>query len=353
MLPFDLLDYEKPQRLDRVLGVEPKWNAWVEIHNLLSSAESIHDCGPSETLRICRKHGVKLKAAFLDERRHYYTAYLDHCLDKGDLNEGNRQLLAHLARTLFLSSLDLQPVHERAFGRTVSNVLSDDCVTFEERLLLYKLQHTLGLDPQRAEGTYEQMAREKLLSAVARALCDGMLSPEEEGSIRSLQKEFEVVIPGDVGDLLKSAKEAWNVLNGPLPKVDVGVELLPGEIGHFVASGKWKRLNYARLRVLLGSQRARFNMGETERLRIPVKALFGRQKEGQIAVVSKRLLLITRKLDLIAYEIGSLRAVERYVNGLRVGLPDDQSLFVDVGRSNVALHSILDRLISGSGPSNG
>lgn len=348
MLPFDLLEHEEQATVDRALGVEPKWNAWVELHNLIVAAETAHDFGPGDVRRIGREHGVNFYKSFRAEQRNLYSAYLDYCLDNGDLADAERDVLARLAHTLILSSHDLQPVHERAFGRTVSDVLSDDCVTIEERLLLYKLQHTFGLEADLADATYEEMARAKLLKAVAHALCDGMLSPDERKHIEALEAEFGVDIPPSVASLLEQAADAWAILHGSLPRVDVGLRLLPGEVGHFLAPGKWKRLNYARLRVLLGSHRARFNLGDTEGLRIPAKALWGRQREGQIVVVSKRLVLITRRSDLIAYRLSSLRAIERYANGLRVGLPDNHSLFIDAGRANRVLYSILDRLMSGS-----
>ena len=346
MLPFDLLEYDEPERLDRALGVQPKWNAWVELHNLIAAAESIHDYGPADVQRIGRAHGVDLHEAFAPERRGLYATYLDYCLDNGELAKQERGFLAHLADTLHLSTGDLQPVHERAFGRTVSDVLTDDCVTLEERLLLYKLQHTLGLDPDLAEGTYETMAREKLLVAVAHALCDGMLSPDERKEIEALEDEFGMKVPRHVEDLLEQAAQTWAIHTGPLPRVDVWFRLLPGEIGHYQTPGEWQRLNYARLRVLLSAHRAWLIRGETYRLRIPRKALHGKRYEGRIVLTNKRLILAPANREPIAYYLRSLGTVERYINGLRVGLPDGRSLYLNAGRANRAVHSVLYRLLS-------
>ena len=344
MLPFDLLEYDEPERLDRVLGVQPKWNAWVDLHNLIAAAESIHDYSPSDVRRIGRQYGVDLHETFAAERRGLYAKYLDYCLDNSDLAEHERGFLPHLAHTLHLSSSDLQPVHERAFGRTVSDVLSDDCVTLEERLLLYKLQHTLGLDPELTEGAYETMARERLLIAVTNALCDGMLSLDERREIEALEAEFGVKIPRNVSALLDQAAQIWTIHNGPLPKVDVWFRLLPGEIGHYQTPGQWRRLNYARLRILLSAHRAWLTRGETDRLRIPRKALHGKRYEGRIVLTNKRLILARENHEPIVYYLRSLGVIERYINGLRVGLPDNRSLYLNAGRANRAVHSVLFRL---------
>lgn len=345
MLPFDLLQHDRPERLDKALGVEPLWNAWVELHNLIAAAESVHDYGPSDVLRIGREYGLDLFQSFASERRGLYASYLDHCLDSGDLAEHERSFLAHLASTLNLSSRELQPIHERAFGRTVSDVLEDDCVTIEERLLLYKLQHTLGIDPSRADGAYEKMAREKLLVAVAHALCDGMLSRDEETEIRALQKEFGVELPEQVSDLLKRAKEAWNILNGPLPRVDTDIALLPDELAHFQTQGMWKRLNYARLRVLLSAHSEWLNRGDTNHLRVPSKALAGRWYDGRLIVTNKRLILAREHRESIMYNLAALGATERYINGLRVVITGDRSLFFNAGRATNALQAVLSRLL--------
>ena len=346
MLPFDLLEYKEPERLDRALGVQPKWNAWVELHNLIAAAETIHDYGPGDVLRIGRAHGVDLREAFAAERRGLYATYLDYCLDSGDLAERERGFLAHLAHTLHLSSGDLQPVHERAFGRTVSDVLSDDCVTLEERLLLYKLQHTLGLDADLTDATYEHMAREKLLVAVAHALGDGMLSPDEQREIEALEAEFGVKIPRHVEALLEQAAQTWAIQHGSLPTIDVGVRIRSGETGHFQTPGKWRRLNYARLRILLSAHRDLLTRGETAQLSVPSKALSGRRYEGRIVVTNRRLILVNDSKDIISYNLDSLGELERYINGLRVGLPDSRSLYLNAGRGNRTLHSVLVRLLS-------
>ena len=345
MLPFNLLEYDEPERIDRALGVQPKWNAWVELHNLIAAAESVHDYGSADVLRIGREYGVDLHEAFAAERRGLYATYLDYCLDNGDLAGHNRGFLAHLADTLRLFSSDLKPVHERAFGRTVSDVLSDDCVTLGERLLLYKLQHTLGLDADLADATYETMAREKLLTSVAHALCNGMLSPAERKEIEALEAEFGVKVPRQVEALLEQAAQTWASHNGPLPRVDVWFRLMPGEIGHYQTLGEWRRLNYARVRILLSAHRASLTRGETEHLRIPSKAFYGKRYKGRLVVTNKRLILARENHEPFAYYLRSLGVVERYINGLRVGLPDGRSLFLNAGRANRILYSVLIRLL--------
>ncbi|MDX1439907.1 MAG: hypothetical protein R3284_08400 [Rubricoccaceae bacterium] len=343
MLPFDLLAHEEQSTVDRALGVEPKWNAWVDLHNLIVSAETTHDYGVRDTKRIGREHGVDFGTAFYGERVGLYASYLDHCLDHNDLTDRNRAELAHLARTLSLSVHDLQPFHERAFGRAVSGVLSDDCVTLEERLLLYKLQHVLGVDPGEAELEYEEQARQKLLLVIAKALCDGQLSPEEQANIRQVRENLEIELPKQIRDMLSEAASAWHILQGDLPDIPVRAQLLQDEVAHLSVEGEWQAINYAVLRVALSDYRAALSKGETEQLKIPKVAMKGRRAGGRIIVTNKRLILIQSRKEVAAFTLAKLSDIEQFSNGLRVAVRGKHSILLDTGRRNDVLLAVINR----------
>jgi len=342
VFPFDLLDYEEPGPLDRALGLTPPRNAYVELHNLIAAAASPADFGPDDLDRIGRRHGVNLREAFHAERQALYERYLLHVLRDGRFDERERATLAHLARTLALDAADLRHAHERAFGHTVTDALADDCLSVEERLLLYTLQHTLGLDPTEAEQVYEWEARQRLLETVARALCDGELDPAEAEEITALETELDVRVPTRVDALLTRAAHRWRLTHGPPPNVDVGIRLLPGEIGHFRADGRWRTVNYALLRVALRDHRERLHAGDTAGLHVPEYAFVGRGwQRGVFVVTSKRLLLVRDQGDPVIHSFRAILGIERYANGVRVSIKGDRSVLLDAWQDNRALHSVL------------
>lgn len=345
MLPFDLLPYEESGRVPSALKGHVSRNAWVELHNLIVAAESRFDYGPAHTRRIGREHGVDFRDAFLGDRLGLYATYLDYCIDNTGLTDTNRAELAHLARSLLLAPYELQPVHERAFGRTVSNVLSDDCVTMEERLLLYKLQHVLGVDPVEADIEYEDAARRKLLVSIAHALCDGMLSPDEEQEILLKQKEFGVSIPQEVNNLLTEAKHAWMLVHAEMPSVKTNILLKEGEMAHIVVTGVWNALNYAQLRVHLSDYRDEISSGQTAALTIPQAALPGRERPGTFILTNMRFVIQRPKKTSYTYSLRQIDAVESYANGLRLGIDGGRSLYVHTERKNDLLLATFRRLI--------
>lgn len=206
MGPLDLLDYAPPGRFGR----EPEGNAWVELHNLVAAAVGPHELGPEDLDRISRRRGVDLRHGFLAERLGLYQRVLDHRIAQGQLTEADRREIAHLARTLALAPNDLRVVHERTFGKAVSEAIADERLSVEERLLLYTLQHTLDLDPAVADAAYGILARERLLLTVARALCDGSLSPDEAAAIQRVRGDLSVELPSTVEEMLGQAAARWH-----------------------------------------------------------------------------------------------------------------------------------------------
>jgi hypothetical protein len=347
--PFDLLPYWDPAALDAVLPPgkrREERDAYVELHNLIAAAEGPHAFGPEDPVRIGRRHGVDLRRARRTERLALYATYLHHVLARGRLAEPEQQTLAHLARTLHLDAAVLRPLHEEAFGRTVTSVLSNDYLNVEERLLLYTLQHALDLGAQETGAAYEAAARERLLAAVARVLCDGTLSPEEAREIETLEAALDVRVPARVEGLLNEAAQRWHVHHGPLPTAEVGVQLQPGEVGHYRTAGRWREVNYARLRMLLNRERKKLQQGQTAGLRIPDEAMLGRRwHEGRIAVTSERLILLRDRKKPTAHLLAALIGVERYANGVRISPRKDRTFLLDAGAANPTFFAVLWRVL--------
>ena len=340
MGPLDLLPPEPAPRFGRPSG----WNAYVELHNLIAAAASIREFGPADLDRISRRHGVDLRAAFLPERVGLYERLLSDRLANGDLDEGDRAVLAHTAWTLHLSAADLKPAHERAFGKVVSEAVADDRLSVEERLLLYKLQHLLGLDPRLADGAYGVLARERVLLTVARTLCDGELSPDEAAEVDRAARELSVEIPERVVAMLEQAATRWEARHGEMPRVSVGLALEPGEVGHFVAhEARWQDVRTDRLAQFVDADR--LEDGRTEGLRMPQAALGARTDVGRVAVTNRRLVLVPARGLPEEHALASLVQIVRFSNGTAVRTRGDRYLFLDLGDGNGAFHTILSRAL--------
>ena len=340
MGPLDLLAPEPAPRWGR----PPERNAYVELHNLIAAAASTAEFGPEDRERIAERHGVDLGRRFLDERAALYERLLDDRLANGDLDDADRAALGHVARTLALSAADLRPAHRRAFGAAVEGAIADDCLDVEERLLLYKLQHTLGLDPRLADGAYDVLARERLLATVARALCDGQLSPDEAERIEGIRRDLSVEVPEGVAAMLARAAARWEVRHGSLPTVDVGVRLRDGEVGHYaVQDARWRTVDGGRLEAASPRHHEAVRSGRTERLRVPETVLFGRTDVGRAVVTDRRLVLVPEGGAPSEYGFASLVQTLRFENGTVVRTRGRRQVFIDTGEDNEVFYTVLYR----------
>lgn len=341
MEPFDLLPHEEPER--RWFGGErPKREAYVELHNLIAAAVHRREFGPAHVARIEREHDVDFRRDFAEERRTLYARYLRHSVADGALTPEERATLEHLAVTLHLTPAALAPIHREVFGDTVSGVLTDDCLGVGERLLLYTMQHALGLEPAAVREIYEKEARTRLMQQIAHALCDGKLSDVEETDILRVATSLDIAIPDHVRALLDRAASRWALQHGDLPIVDLGLRMLPEEVGHFSDHAEWFEVNYAQFRDLASEHREAVHRHETDDISIPRDALW-RMDEGAVYVTSKRLVLVGGQRNPEEIRFTSLLGCERYRNGTRVLRRDARSLLVQVHAEADAFHLTLAR----------
>lgn len=345
MIPFDLLAPEPAPRF----GSPPRRNAFVELHNVIAAAETLDDFGPDALDRISRQHGVDLHTEFLAERVALYQRLLDHRLGDGDLSAQNRVTLAHVARTLALTPADLRASHERAFGKTVTEAIADDHLDHEERLLLYKLQHALGLDPPLAEGAYDVLARERLLVTVARVLADGELSPEEEAEVEQVRAALSLEIPEPVAVMLRSARQRWDTRNGEMPEVDADVTLLKDETAHVVMPARWRNVDGGALKAVSYAYRDALRTGRTQKLKVPEAVLFGRTETGRALVTDRRVVLLPDRGVPDDYTHRSLIQTLRFQNGVVLRTRGDRRVFVDVEGDLSAFYTVLYRAVHPEG----
>ncbi len=344
MGPFDLLAPAPPRRFS---GDDPR-NAYVELHNVIAAAASVDEFGPADRVRISRAHGVDLARSFLAERLALYQVLLEDRLANADLDREDRRVLAHVAQTLALTPAELRGPHERAFGTAVTQAVSDDCLSVEERLLLYKLQHLLGLDPDIADGAYDVLARERLLKVIAGALCDGELSPDEGDEIARVRELLSLTIPSEVQSMMEQARARWQVRRGTLPKVAVPIPVETSEAGRYVARATWSFLNVDRLEEHMG--RGVLHNGRTAGLIVPSHVLTGRQRRGRVVLTSRRLVFLPDAGLPDEYRLDRFVQLLRFRNGIVVRTKSDRRVYFDPGDDNETFYSLFYRAVHDTRP---
>ena len=344
MESIELLDYQPTP----LFGSEPDINAYVELHNLIASAESMDDFSRADLDRISRQRGVDLTVSFIARRVKLYQDILDHRLEDGDLDADDRALIKHIAHTLALAPSMLREAHERAFGKAVTSSISDDCLDLDERLLLYKLQHVLGLDPRVADKAYGFIARERLLKTIARVLCDGKLSLEEAQEVETVREALSLELPERIQQMLDRAAARWAAQNPQLEPIHVHVKLKEGELAYYSKRGiTWTDVDLDTIREVFSTRemKERLAKGRTADLRMPDMALEMSRQRGQLILTSHRLMLLADGKGRQSVNLRSLVEVRRFENGVTLRTGPGWYVFFDLGTESERFIKLLGQLV--------
>lgn len=273
--------------LDLLPEADGPLGAFVELHNLIAAAETAADFGPADRDRIARERGVDLRTAFRDERVGVYARLFDGA--RGAFTPEAIRTLGAVARTLALSPADVCTLHAHAFGEAVEAALADDCLTVEERLHLHALQQTLGLDDATGAALVDGRARQHLFKAVARALCDGRLSPDEAAEVARATEALGVAIPAEIAAMLAAAAERWEREAAPMPDIGTDLRLVDGETVYALVAAAW---THKRADALEHAFAGGVSESATERLAFPWSRFMVPLTSGRVALTSARLLLL-------------------------------------------------------------
>ena len=347
MESIELLDYQPTP----LFGSEPQINAYVELHNLIAAAESIDDFSRHDLDRIGRQHGVNLTVSFINRRVRLYQDILDHRLENGNLSAPDRKIISHVAHTLALAPSMLRSAHERAFGNAVTSSISDDCLDLDERLLLFKLQHLLGLDPRVADKAYGVIARERLLKTIARVLCDGKLSPEEGKEVEAVREELSLALPERLQQMLDRAAARWAAQNPTLEPVHVHVGLKEGEAAYYTYAGvTWTEVDADTVRTVFAAPelKDRIANGKTRDVRMPDAALEGPRHRGRLTLTSHRLMLLADGRGQQSINLRSLVEAQLFSNGVAARTGGGWHVFFDLGTESERFYTILGQLVQPS-----
>ncbi|HLA64574.1 MAG TPA: hypothetical protein VK610_09125, partial [Rhodothermales bacterium] len=316
---------------------EPKWNAWVELHNVIAAAASPHEFGPEARERIERERGINLKKQFLGERLQFYARYLRHLLSDGDLTGEQREELDHVTATLGLAPEDLAPVHERTFGRVAFEVAADARLGVRERSLLYKLQHALGLDPGLADAAYGLIAADRLRTLLTAVLADGLLTADEATELERAAHSLDVPIPRETArERVEGRAYAVLMRAGALPALPHEYAPLayhPGEVLHVVAE-VGQRLLYAH----------DFE-GHSPETPFP-RVRRGRLRRGLVAVTSHRLCLFPPDRPYREIPLDRVYAPTPFEGLLLLQFDGAASALLEGGSILGVLMAVLDRIPS-------
>ncbi len=169
--PFQRRATQREGLFSRVLGGRAQTGVIAEIEGLLADAPQLRDVASERIGEIAQRHGMEFGARLLPGRRNLYRRFLEHCVLDGAVSGEESADLAHLKHLLALADADVAPVHEdvarAAYGQALAQALEDHRIDPDERAFLARLQSDLALDPETAERLRQketEQSRQRFLS---------------------------------------------------------------------------------------------------------------------------------------------------------------------------------------------
>jgi hypothetical protein len=325
----------QPNFFQRLLKIEPKENAFIEINNLLA-VKPLKEIELEEIEGISTKYKVDIRERFIDKLKDLYLQKLKQCLSDNLLSSQDLVFLNHLKYLLLLNDSETEKMHDEVAGEIFKQhhdqVISDGKIDQKEDEFLDKLKVDLKLSTTVEESILFEGRKQFIQNRFDQMIKDKRISPAEWDDFTNVQKElrFEFKFKKEDTEFLDKLKLNWHIENGELPIVSVPINLQKNELCYFSSLVDWlenrtvtKRINYggptARIRIMKGVYYRAGSMGVQRVTSEELKFI----DSGQLYLTNKRLIFVGNKKNS-SIQLGKILSINPYSDG--VGIEKDSGI---------------------------
>ena len=358
---FKQKELAKSNFIQRLFGIKPSENAFIEINNLFASNQfELERIRIEQIIDIANKYKTNLTKAFKNERINLYREYVRCCLSDNKLEESEVKILRHLKELLLLNEKDTANIIdselEKCYDSNVEGILNDGKIDNSERQKLEQLKKDLHISEDVANKIYKKNANETLQKFIDGAISDKKLSPEEEIEINEISKSLgiDIQVNEKTTAILEKYKLYWQIENAELPEIESDIKLQKYEKLHYSMQVKWleqrritKRINYAgpgaRIRLAKGIY---YRVGSLNMQRI-TEDVWQTIDTGTIYLTDKRIIFMGSKGNK-TLGLNKILNLIPYSNGLEIQKDSGKSPFLEFSPDVDIFSMILARLIDES-----
>jgi hypothetical protein len=242
--PFDIKPLYSQSTLQRMLGMQVKDNAYIEINNLLAAAEHIQEVTNEAIHTATAPYKVNLVKAFSRELQNLYRDYFSYCLEDGTLNDEENANLAHLQHILEISdkaAITVQSEAAQALYRLhAERAVADGRLTADEQTFLENIREAAQLSREIADQIYTSEAKGYLNEQFKRVTANQRLSLDDEMEMRASFENLGVDITNDpkIKAMAERYHLLWLVENGELQEVSEAITLQKSERPYFAVDAR-------------------------------------------------------------------------------------------------------------------
>lgn len=284
--PFQVQPIKQQNFFNKLLGSQQAINAIIEINNLFSTRDLI-GITKNEVQEIANKYNLNLQNKFSKELEEFYREYLTYCLQKKYISDDDANYLLHLQNILDINP-DVTNKMQVELASHIFENIADQIISSEhlDTELFESKRLDLRLSKDIAKDIYSKKTAEFLNKHLAKALSDGRFSPDEEKEIEQTANNLGITTleyNDQTKMLIDKYRLYWNIENGEIPEVTIGINVQRNEKCYFSTAAKWHE--YRRV-----TQRVRYG-GPTFRMKI-AKGFYWKMGDLGIQVVSSDILTL-------------------------------------------------------------
>jgi len=301
MNAFTVTELKRPGLLSRLVGSQPRENAFIEIRNLLATKPS-KELSAADVINILSTYRVAREDAMQELLAIYQQAALFAVRDKA-LSPEERADLKQLRYVLDLDDDGADEVEAtvlRAVYRgELKRALSDQMLSDDEKRTLSLMAENLALPEAVRLRIYKEETQAVVQEAYKQAMSDRRLTEDEDQRLVAMAKNLEVEVTHDAGaqELIQRFRALARIDAGALPQVSAPIRLQRGEVCHTQYACSLselrtvtKRINYSgtsgRIRIMKGLS---WRYGSVAVKRITAEEM-RRLDSGTLYITNKRLL---------------------------------------------------------------
>lgn len=325
----------QPNFFQRLLKIEPKENAFIEINNLLAT-KPLKEIELEEIEGISTKYKVDIRERFSDKLKDLYLKKLKECLADNLLSNQDLAFLNQLKQLFKLKDYEIEKMHDDAAGEIYKQhhdrIISDGKIDQKEDEFLDKLKEDLKLSTTVEESILFEGRKQFIQSKFDQIIKDKRISPAEWDDFTSVQNElrFNVKFQKEDKEIIEKLKLNWLIENGELPVIAVPINLQKNELCYFSSEVDWlenrtvtKRINYggptARIKIMKGVYYRAGSMGVQRVTSEELKFI----DSGQLYLTNKRIIFVGNKKNS-NIQISKILSINPYSDG--VGVEKDSGI---------------------------
>ncbi|HYG38181.1 MAG TPA: hypothetical protein VD908_06160 [Cytophagales bacterium] len=348
MNPFSLKDKVAPSFFETILKSEPKFNAIIEINNLLATKD-LRSITGEEVEEITLKYKVNIKKTYREHFQNFYTLYLQHCFDDSKLTKVELEDLQHLKKILHLSDKETSEItsliSESVYAEETKKALTDGRLTDEEKRFLEDLKGNLSISEDTAQKIYSELAQDYFKNFFSEIVSDNRISLEEEKELREIAKSLglEVNMDDQAKSTFDKMKLLWLIENNKIPEINANVPLLNAEICYFKTTCQWMEEAEAEGKSLVNRKAYDYRASGADNFSIKPEDDLSVVDKGQLYLTNKRLIF-TGASGGKTIAINKISNVYPFINGVEIK-KENEKVFLNFHDHVDVFVAILSRTV--------